>query len=372
MATADFTVISSVYQQVAPRRLWSIARRGVFLITVAAAFQSIPVCAWAAYAIEYPAQTSGDAGVSLPAEPELEPVRECLERDKASCAMAALARLQDSPIAKTPAYLDLKAQALALEHQKAEAFTAIQSAIQANPSQPRYLITQGRIYLRFGDAIDAIECFLKAAKLEPQSPEPLYFLGTSFFLLGERNHSPDYYDRAEHHFQLALQVSRDYHRAEFMLGVIDAIQSHFDQAQTHLQQALRLQPSNPYYHLHYGILLKHEGENSGALNELKTAQKLNPSYALTHFELGTVYQQLADYGNAKNQLESAVALNPNLSVAYYHLGAVYSRMGLTNESKAAYKKFRLTKTRQEEENLDPAASAVVSDESQAPQANSGP
>jgi tetratricopeptide (TPR) repeat protein len=86
--------------------------------------------------------------------------------------------------------------------------------------------------------------------------------------------------------------------------------------------------------------------------------------------LGTVYQQLADYGNAKNQLENAVALNPNLSVAYYHLGAVYSRMGLTNESKAAYEKFRLTRNLQEEENLDPAASAVVSEESQAPRANS--
>ena len=98
-----------------------------------------------------------------------------------------------------------------------------------------------------------------------------------FFLLGENTHKPEDYSRAEHHFRLALAVSPDYSRAEFMLGVIDAIQSKFDESRMHLQQALRLEPSNPYYHLHYGILLNFEGKDLDALEEMKKSAKLNPS-----------------------------------------------------------------------------------------------
>jgi len=365
----ELTTISHLYR-ITLSRWWRTAGSGILVIVVAAGSQSIEASVSAAN--ESLGLVSGENGARGTDQPELESARKCIDNDNAPCAMTALAGLHDPAIAKTPAYLDLKAQALALEHQQAEALIAVQNAIQIDPMQPHYLITQGRIYLRFGNISDGIESFLKAAKLDPQSPEPLYFLGTSFFLLAEHTQTPEYYSRAERHFQLAFQLSPDFHRAEFMLGVIDAMHSRFGEAATHLQQAIRLDPENPYYHLHYGILLKQQVDNPAALNEMKVSQKLNPSYALTYYELGTVYQRLQDYGKAKSELEHAVALNPNLSIAYFHLAAVYSRMGLPNQSKAAIDKFKLTKALQEKDNLDPAASAVYSEESQDSQENSKP
>ena len=63
---------------------------------------------------------------------------------------------------------------------------------------------------------------------------------------GSVTQSPDYYHRAEQHFQLALQVSPDYHRAEFMLGVIDAMQSRLDEARTRNKR---------YEHVHEQMLI---------------------------------------------------------------------------------------------------------------------
>jgi tetratricopeptide (TPR) repeat protein len=289
-------------------------------------------------------------------------LQQCLEREDAACAGAALSAISDPKVLRTPDYLELKAETLALEHQKPEALAAIHAAIEGNPSKPHYLITQGRLYVNFNEPLEAITSFLKAAELEPNSPEPFYFLGTTFFLLAQRYKSPDYFSRAERNLRAALEASQDYHRAEFMLGVIAAVQSRLGEAQTHLQRAIQLEPSNPYYHLHYGILLKHEGDNRGALGEMKTAEEMNPSYALTHFELGTVYEKLGDYGQATRQLEAALKLNPGLTAAYYHLGAVYAHVGRSQESEAAYEKFRAAKEHPEQPNSDPAASAVSEEE----------
>jgi tetratricopeptide (TPR) repeat protein len=299
-------------------------------------------------------------------------LQQCLERSDAACAGAALSAISDPRVLRTPDYLELKAETLALEHRKPEALAAIKTAIEGNPSKPHYLITQGRLYVNFNEPLEAITSFLKAAELEPNSPEPFYFLGTTFFLLAERYKSPDYFSRAERNLRAALEASQDYHRAEFMLGVIAAVLSRLDEARTHLQRAIQMDPSNPYYHLHYGILLKHEGDNRGALGEMKTAEQQNPSYALTHFELATVYEKLGDYTQATSQLETALKLNPGLSAVYYHLGAVYAHVGREEESKAAYERFKAMKEHPEQTNADPAASAVSEEELEATKATSGP
>jgi tetratricopeptide (TPR) repeat protein len=298
------------------------------------------------------------AGVGPSPKSPLDDLSLCLKRHNAACATATLAAINDPKLQQSADYIELKARTRALQREEEEALAASQSAIEANPTQPQYFITEGHIYRRFGDHLAAIECFLKAAKLEPQSPEPLYFIATSFFLLAERLNSAEYYNRAEQNLKAALDLSPNDDRAEFMLGAIEAMQSRFAEASTHLQQAIRMKPANPYYHLHYGILLKRLGHNTAAMNEMSIAEKLNASYALTHYELGTLYEKLGNYPQARKQLESAVDLNPQFSAAYYHLRGVYHHLGLPDQSQRAYDHFRLAQARGKEEAPDPAATAI--------------
>jgi tetratricopeptide (TPR) repeat protein len=279
-------------------------------------------------------------------------LRRCVKQRNADCANTALAAISDPAVLRSAEYLTLKADALALNRQKTEALAAINRAIEQNPTDPQYLIALGRTYDKFGDQFSAIESYLKAAKLEPRSAEPFYWLGTSFFLLGERFKSADYYNRAERHFQSVLELAPNNDQAEFMLAVVEVMKSNLDEAQGYLRKAIQMSPSNSYYHLHEGILLRRLGDNQGALGEMRLAEKLNPSNALTHFELGSLLEKMQQYREAKAQLETAVRLNPHLSNAYYHLRGIDAHLGLTDESKKADEQFKLTKAYEEGETSD--------------------
>ena len=300
--------------------------------------------------------SASSAGQAL--KSPLADLRLCLERHNAACATAALAAIRDPKQQQGAEYIDLKARALALKREEEEALAANERVIEANPTQPQYLVARAHIYQKFGDHLAAIECFLQAAKLEPESPEPLYFIASSFFLLAERLNSPEYYDRAEQNLKAALRLSPDYDRAEFMLGVIAAMQARLNEAQTYLQQAIRIKPTNPYYHLHYGILLKRLGDDAAAMKEMDTAERLDPSYAFTHYELGSLYEKVGNYPQARTQLESATELDPELSAAYYHLRGVYQHLGLSDQSKRAYDQFKVTQAHDPEEMADPAVAAI--------------
>lgn len=291
-------------------------------------------------------------------------LRLCVERHNAACATAALARIREPKLQKTSDYIALRAHAQALEREEKHALAANQSAIKANPKQAQYLITRGHIYEKFGDQLDAIQSYLEAAKLEPDSPEPLYFIGASFFLLAEQFNSPQYFGRAERNLKAALKLSPDCDRAEFMLGAIAAVEGRLAEARVYLAQATRMKNGNPYYHLHYGILLKRLGDDTVAMKEMETAERLNPSYALAHYELGSLYERLGNYTEARTQLESAVEVDPHLSAAYYHLRNVYRQLGLLHQSKKAYDEFKLTQAHERQDLTDPAAAAISPDDGQ--------
>jgi tetratricopeptide (TPR) repeat protein len=260
-----------------------------------------------------------------------------------------------------PEYLNLTAQALSLEHQKTEALAAINRAIKMELKRAPFFVTQGRIYQRFNDEFNAIESFLQAAQLCPRWAVPVYHLGMTFFLLGNDENDTTYYDRAARHFNAALQLQPNYHKAEFMLGVVDAVKLHLDTAKQHFEQALKMSPQNPFYHLHYGVVLSRMEDGDGALREIRLAEKLDPSNAMANFNLGGLEARLGDYADARQQLEVAVRLDPQLSAACYRLGGVYHHLGLTEMSRAAYEKFRQASV-QEREGADPIEAAISSSE----------
>jgi len=287
-------------------------------------------------------------------------VRRCLDRRDAACASKVLDEVTDSQVKESSEYLELQSRALALDHKKEEALAAIGLAIQKSPGQARYFITQGSLYQEFGDQVSAIQSYVNAQKLDPESPVPLYLIAMSFSALGVYYNQNDYYDRAERHFEAALKLDPKYDKAEFMLAVVEEILSRNDESRRHFERAIELQPDNPYYHLHYGILMSRLGNNTVALREMQMSEKLDSSYALTHLNLGSLYSRMQDYAEARKQLERAVQLNPNLPAAYYNLGSVYHHLSLDDESRSAYDQFQRMKTREQQERADPAERLISS------------
>jgi len=289
---------------------------------------------------------------------ELDPLRDCLARSDTKCAMEAFSRLRDPKLNDNPQYLDLSAQVMSLEHKESEALVAIDRAIRMEPARASYLMTKGKILQRSHDQVNAIQLFLQAAQLQPGWVEPVYFLGMSFFILGNEEKDNEYYDRAARHFKAALELDPGYHKAEFMLGLVEALEDHLEEGKEHVEKALKMSPQNAYYHLQFGIILNRVGDSDGALREMELAETLDHSNPLAYFNLGRLETRLEKYSEARRQLETAVQLDPNLSVAYYWLGRVYYHLGLSELSQAAYKNFELAKARELQEEVDPVETAL--------------
>ena len=284
-------------------------------------------------------------------------LRACIDRADAVCTKAALAQAKTVRLEDSADDLNLEAAALNLLHQDQPALAAIQRAIQMNGHQASYLVTEGRIYQRMGNQAAAIKCFLNAEQMQRGAAAPLYYLGMSFFMLGNYYNDNQDYNRAARHFQTALELDPRYDRAEFMLGIVNAIEFKLDDAEKELAKALQMNPDNAYYHLHYGMVLARRGHLAGGQREIRLAEKLNPSYAPSYLHLGDLDAQMGNYPEAREQLESAIRLDPHLAPAYYTLGTVYHHLGLVAESRDAFQKFQQMKS-QQDQNTDPVESSI--------------
>jgi tetratricopeptide (TPR) repeat protein len=268
----------------------------------------------------------------------------CVEQDNAACAREALRSIPRAVFVRSPDNLNLEAKALILMHQQQQALAVIQRAIQAAPRRADYLITQGRIYQMMDNQAAAMKSFLQAEKLQPGAALPVYYIGMSFFILGNDNNDNQYYDRAARHFKTALELNPRNDRAQFMLGVVNAVEFKLNEAKADLEAALKMNPNNAYYHLHYGLVLSRVGDLAGGRREMQIAEKLDPSYARTHLHLGELDAQMGNYEEARAELEAALRLEPQLSSAYYTLGNVYHHLGLEEKSQQAFEKFQESKS----------------------------
>jgi tetratricopeptide (TPR) repeat protein len=263
---------------------------------------------------------------------QFDPLKNCLARADRKCAIEAFSKLPDTEFKDDPEYLDLSAQVMSLERKNAEALAAVDRAINMEPTQADYLMTRGQIYQRSHDQSDAIQSFLQAAKLRPGWVEPAYSLGMSFFILGNEDNNIEYYDRGARHFEVALELDPNCHRAEFMLGIINALEDRLEKGKEHIEHALRMSPRNAYYHLHYGILLNRMGDGEGALREMKLAESLDHFNPLTYLNLGLVEARLQTYALITASYRSIV-ISGFRSCPRRHTRSFNSPMGASNRKK---------------------------------------
>ena len=269
----------------------------------------------------------------------LSSLRRCVEKKDVECAETELEKIHDGRVLNTTDYLELKAQTFALGHRTKEALAAASAAVEKNPKDPAAWFTLGRLQQAAGDQDSAIQSFLEAERMQPQSAQTMYSLGMSFFLLGLEANVDDYYQRAARHFRLALQLDSKQDRAVLMLGVIAAVESNLSEARSYLEKAVAASPQNPYYHLEFGVLLERMGEVETALGEMRKAEQLDPSNPQCHLSLGEIYARQHNFETARKELEKTVQLNPHLAPAYYTLGGVYRHLGLKAEAETAYATF---------------------------------
>jgi tetratricopeptide (TPR) repeat protein len=180
-----------------------------------------------------------------------------------------------------------------------------------DPDNAERLTSLGTIYGQHGDLGDALQCFQRAADLEPQSPQMQYNLALTYYQLNQ-------FSKARAPLEHALERWSDL----FQLNAL------------------------------YGAVLVKLGEDVSAYQALHHAHELNPQDSgtvdllyRTTLQLAQKTQQDREYPQSLGYLQEAAKLQPDQAEPHRRMAEIYSRTAHSAQATAEQREAdRLNKT----------------------------
>jgi len=265
----------------------------------------------------------------------------------------ALAVLKDIPADRGRAgeVQLMRGVALGLTGQLDSAASELSSAVQADPENPRYLLTQAWGYQLEGKHDDALSVLHQARSLDPRNPVIPHRMAVSYFYLHQ-------YDKAVEACQAAVGLNSRYDPSYLLLGVAKLKLDDFHAAQAALERALGLQPDVALYHREMGVALFMAGSWEESKKQLDRALTLDPKEARAYFWRGKILARRGDRARAIADLELAVALKPGYMDAYSELAKVYAADGQPQKVLMILTKQKELKAESSSDDLDPFLSQL--------------
>lgn len=168
----------------------------------------------------------------------------------------------------------------------------------------------GYIYYAAGRQSDAIGCFEKALKLNPNYTEASLNLAVIYNEMGE-------FDKAQGVYGKAKEAGKD-------------------SSTLYLDPFAKGKLAN--MHAEIGDIYQRLGLYKEAVDEYKKAIALRPTFVDIKNKLGVVYRDVRDYSRSVRELEEAVSINPDYTPATLNLGITYYTMGQMEKAKAEWLK----------------------------------
>ncbi len=191
------------------------------------------------------------------------------------------------------------------------ALRIVTQGLEHLPGSPRLLLMKGVYAALLGKAEEARQSLLEAGKADPKSSMPHLALGVSHLERGN-------YDEAAGQFRRAAEISPDDFRAEYL----------------------------------YATALRRSGspaDREKIIAAFERAARLKPDDPRPHASLGQAYFESGRLKEAAAELEKALALDSENTTALYQLGLLYRDLGRPEDSGKMLRRFRESKTRQQEE-----------------------
>lgn len=181
---------------------------------------------------------------------------------------------------------------------------AEKSAQQVRTLDPDSRDTQflfGDLYLEEQRFADAYSAFEPAVKAEPKNVRALIGLGRA--AMGQKN-----WAKAEECFNKVLEADETNSRAFYLLGQAYFADNRLDEAQQSFQSAQRFEPKNPEIFLRLGETNLAAGKFNEAISYLKDAIRLNPNYFEAYGQLAHAYLRLNSRKEAIATFEKQLSL----------------------------------------------------------------
>jgi len=224
----------------------------------------------------------------------------------------------------------------------ARAVAAMDQAIERDPTQESNYLDVGRILLEAHRPKGALEAAKTALSVAPDSARAYGLKGLAESELSQPIDAVQSYLRA-------VQLDPNSSKALLGLAIAQEREGKIQDAQTTFEKGLRQFPGNAIFYQEYGkMLLIFRGEDTEAseahaVSLLSKAITLDNNLAVSHFELGNLALSKGQLEHAVTELEAAAKLSPNDSRAHYALSRAYRRLGRVADANRELQTFQSLK-----------------------------
>jgi tetratricopeptide (TPR) repeat protein len=190
-----------------------------------------------------------------------------------------------------------------------------------NPKTAEEFLERGDKLKEIGYAQAAVFDYQRAAKLDPQNPDPLFELGLLY-------RSMEFYETAIDVLKKCVTVDDRYHQAFYQLAEfmrVDLDQN--TESIPYYEKAIALKPDYSLAYGSLGVAKRDTGDKRAALAHLSRAIELNPENSFAIMERGETYRQLGDLDKALTDVTKGVDLAPKSAWSWRYRGRVKSARG---------------------------------------------
>jgi len=224
----------------------------------------------------------------------------------------------------------------------ARAVGALDQAIERDPTQESNYLDVGRILLEAHRPTGALEAAKAALSVAPDSARAYGLKGLAESELSQP------IDAVQSYLQ-AVILDPNSPKALLGLAIAQEREGKIQDAQATFEKGIRQFPGNAVFYQEYGKMLlifrgdDPEASEAHAVSLLAKAITLDDNLAVSHFELGNLALSKGQLAQAVTQLEAAAKLSPSDSRAHYALSRAYRRLGRVEDADRELETFQSLK-----------------------------
>lgn len=155
-----------------------------------------------------------------------------------------------------------------------------------------------------GDFIGGITAMNDMLEMYPRDKHLLYLAGN--WLMAENGD-----DQAEHFFQKALAIDKNFPAALNDLAYVEARHRHFAKAFDAMDRYVGLLPNEPNPQDSYGELKRMAGDFENSLKHYQAALKIDPDFVTSQLGLGDTYALMGNQEQARIEYDKAIRFAHN-------------------------------------------------------------
>jgi len=155
-----------------------------------------------------------------------------------------------------------------------------------------------------GDFLGGITAMNDMLEMYPRDKHLLYLAGN--WLMGENGN-----DQAQHFFEKALSIDKNYPAALNDLAYVDARNRQFAKAFAAMDRYVALLPKEPNPQDSYGELLRMAGNFEGSLTHYRAALNLDPDFVSSQLGLADTYALMDNQEQARVEYDKAIRFAHN-------------------------------------------------------------